>query len=80
VTSLEKVEGWALPIDGGVSAESLQRIIQGMTAIGDLKEPIEVESLLRDSAVKEAFQDLIKRPELQPAYEKVKLVVEKYGF
>lgn len=80
VTSLEKVDGWALPIDGGVSAESLQRIIQGMTAIGDLKEPIEVESLLRDSAVKEAFQDLIKRPELQPAYEKVKLVVEKYGF
>jgi ABC-type nitrate/sulfonate/bicarbonate transport system substrate-binding protein len=80
VTSLGKVDGWALPIDGGVTAESLQRIIQGMMATGDLKAPIEVESLLCDSAVKEAFQELIQRPKLQPAYEKVKLVVEKYGF
>jgi hypothetical protein len=68
------------PPDGGVSADSLPRIIHGMTAIGDLKEPIEVKALLHDSAVKEAFQELIKRPELQPVYEKVKLIVEKYGF
>lgn len=80
VTSLEKVDGWALPIDGGVTADSLKRIIQGMVAVGDLKAPIDVESLLRDSAVKGAFQDLLKRPNLQPAYEKVKTAVEKYGF
>jgi ABC-type nitrate/sulfonate/bicarbonate transport system substrate-binding protein len=80
VTSLEKVDGWALPIDGGVTAGSLKRISQEMTAIGDLKEPIPVESLLRDSAVREAYQELLKRPELQPAHEKVKLVVGKYGF
>ncbi len=80
VTSLEKVDGWALPIDGGVTADSLKRIIQEMTAIGELKTFVKVESLLRDSAVKEAFQELLKRPNLQPAYEKVKLVVEKYGF
>jgi hypothetical protein len=77
---LEKVDGWALPSDGGVTADSLKGIIQGMTARGDLKAPIDVESLLRDSAVKKAFQDLLKRPELQPAYERVKLVVAKYGF
>jgi len=80
VTSLEKVDGWALPIDGGVTADSLKRIIHGMVAVDDLKAPIDVESLLRDSAVKGAFQDLLNRPNLQPAYEKVKTAVEKYGF
>ena len=80
VTSLEKVDGWALPIDGGVTVDSLKRIMEGMVAIGELKTAIEVESLLRDDAVKAAFQDLRKRPELQAPYEKVKAVVEKYGF
>ena len=80
VTSLEKVDGWALPIDGGVAADSLKRIIEEMVAMGDLKEPIGVESLLCDSAVREAYQELLKRPQLQPAHEKVKLAVEKYGF
>ena len=70
VTSLEKVDGWALPIDGGVTADSLKRIIEEMTAIGDLKERIEVESLLCDSAVREAYQELRKRPELQPGVRK----------
>jgi hypothetical protein len=80
VTSLEKVDGWALPIDGGITAESLKRIIQEMVAIGNLEKPIKVESLLYDAAVKEAYQELVKRPELQPAHDKVKLAVEKYGF
>jgi ABC-type nitrate/sulfonate/bicarbonate transport system substrate-binding protein len=80
VTSAEKVDGWALPIDGGVTAESLKRIIQEMVAIGNLEEPINVESLLYDSAVREAYQELVDRPELRPAHDKVKLVVEKYGF
>jgi ABC-type nitrate/sulfonate/bicarbonate transport system substrate-binding protein len=80
VTSLEKVDGWALPIDGGITAESLKRIIQEMVATGSLKQAIDVEDLLFDSAVRAAYQDLLKRPELQPAHEKVKLAVEKYGF
>jgi ABC-type nitrate/sulfonate/bicarbonate transport system substrate-binding protein len=80
VTSLEKVDGWALPIDGGVTADSLKRIIQEMVAIGSLKRAVKVEDLLHDTAVREAYQGLLKRPELQPAHEKVKLAVEKYGF
>lgn len=80
VTSVEKVDGWALPIDGGVTAESLNRIIQEMVAIGNLKDPINVQSLLHDSAVREAYQELVKRRELRPAHDKVNLVVEKYGF
>jgi hypothetical protein len=80
VTTVEKVDGWALPIDGGVTAESLIRIIQELVAIGDLKEPVKVESLLYDAAVREAYQELVKRPELRPAHDKVKLAVEKYGF
>jgi len=80
VTSIEKVNGWALPIDGSVEAESLKRIIQEMTAIGKLNQPIGVESVLRDSAVKEAYKELLTRPDLQAAYEKAKGAVEKYGF
>ena len=51
-----------------------------MVAIGNLEKTINVESLLYDSAVGEAYKELVKRPELQPAPDKVKLVVEKYGF
>ena len=39
-----------------------------------------MESLLHDSAVREAYQELLRRPELQPFHEKVELAVEKYGF
>lgn len=80
VTSLEKVDGWALPIDGGVNSESLTRIIRDMTTIGQLNEPIDAESVLRDGAVNQAYQELLARPELRPAYEKAKRAVEKYGF
>ena len=80
VTSLEKLDGWALPIDGGVTADSLRRIIDEMVTVGMLKKPIEVESVLRDSAVKHAYDELKSRPTLQPALAKAQAVVEKYGF
>jgi ABC-type nitrate/sulfonate/bicarbonate transport system substrate-binding protein len=79
-TSLEKLDGWALPIDGGVTADSLRRIIDEMVTVGMLKSPIPVEAVLRDSAVKHAYDELKARPELQPAITKAKAVVEKYGF
>ena len=80
VTSLEKVDGWALPIDGGVTADSLKRIIQEMTAIGDLKSRCRSGIAAPRFSRQRGYQELLKRPELQPAHEKVKLVVEKYGF
>lgn len=80
VTSLEKLDGWALPMDGGVSADTLQRIIDEMVTVGMLKHPIAVEAVLRDDAVKQAYDDLKDRPESQAAIAKAKSVVEKYGF
>ena len=80
VTSVEKLEGWALPIDGGVTTESLQRIIDEMLTVGLLKNSLSAQSVLRDSAVTQAYDELKRRPQLQPAIANAKSVVEKYGF
>ena len=80
VTSVEKLDGWALPIDGGVTNKSLERIIEEMLTVGMLKNTIPVKTVLRDSAVKHAYDELKNRPELQPTITKTQLIVEKYGF
>jgi hypothetical protein len=51
-----------------------------MVTVEILKRPIPVQSALRDSAVKVAYDELEQRRELQPAIERAKSVVEKYGF
>lgn len=63
-----------------MNSESLQRIIDEMVTVGILKRPIPVQPALRDSAVKVAYDELKQRRELQPAIERAKSVVEKYGF
>jgi methyl coenzyme M reductase subunit C-like uncharacterized protein (methanogenesis marker protein 7) len=63
-----------------VNSESLQRIIDEMVMVEILKSPIPVQSALRGSAVKAAYDELKQRRELQPAIERAKSVVEKYGF
>jgi ABC-type nitrate/sulfonate/bicarbonate transport system substrate-binding protein len=80
VTSLEKVEGWALPIDGGVSREALERVIREMVEIGELDCSISVEEVLHDGAVTDAYREVSGRPEMQPALQKALAVVAKYGF
>jgi len=80
VTSLEKVEGWALPINGGVSREALERVIREMVETGVLDRSIPVEEVLHDGPVSDAYREVSGRPELQPALQKVLTVVAKYGF
>ena len=79
-TSPEKVDGWALPIDGGISPESLERVIAEMVASGRLDRAMPVEDVLHDGAVTGAYKELSSRPENQPALEKARAAVEKYGF
>ena len=80
VTSLEKVEGWALPINGGVSRGALERVIREMVETGELDRSIPVEEVLHDGPVSDAYREVSGRPELQPALQKVLTVVAKYGF
>jgi len=80
VTSLEKVEGWALPINGGVSPQALGLVIKEMVEMGELDRSIPVEEVLRDGPVTDAYREVSGRPELQPALQKVLAVVAKYGF
>ena len=80
VTSPEKVDGWALPIDGGILPEALKRVIEEMVEGGRLTRTIPVEEVLRDGPVTDAYRDLSNRAEVQPALQKARAAVEKYGF
>ena len=80
VTGPEKVEGWALPIDGSVSPKSLGGVIEEMVLAGRLDHPIPVEKVLRDGPVTDAYREVSSRPQLQPTLQKALAAVEKYGF
>ena len=80
VTSPEKVDGWALPIDGGILTQALKRVIEEMVAGGRLDRSIQVEEVLHDGPVRDAYRDVSKRPGVQPALQKARAAVEKYGF
>jgi ABC-type nitrate/sulfonate/bicarbonate transport system substrate-binding protein len=76
----DRVDSWALPVDGGVERQALDRIIQEMVKRGRLERPIPVEQVIRDSAVTAAYQDVSGRASLKPAFDTVMAAVEKYGF
>jgi len=80
VTSPEKVDGWALPIDGGILPQALKRVIEEMVAGGRLNRSIQVEDVLHDGPVRDAYRDVSGRPGVQPALQKARAAVEKYGF
>ncbi|HLG73732.1 MAG TPA: ABC transporter substrate-binding protein [Chloroflexota bacterium] len=80
ITSIEKVEGWTVPADGGVSREALARVIDEAVEFGEIDKPLAVDDVLRDQPVKEAYAALKDRPELQEIQRAVAAAVEKYGF
>jgi ABC-type nitrate/sulfonate/bicarbonate transport system substrate-binding protein len=80
VTSPDRVESWALPIDGAVAPSAIERIVDEMVKNGKLARPIPVKDILRDDAVKEAYREVIARPELKPALNIALAAQEKYGF
>ncbi|MBI2091042.1 MAG: hypothetical protein HYT78_20260 [Deltaproteobacteria bacterium] len=80
VTGPDRVDSWALPIDGGVASETLERLLQEAASRGKIKRRIPVNEVLRDDAVRAAYKEVSSRPQLQPALQKAMAAVEKYGF
>jgi len=80
VTSPDRVESWALPIDGAIPASAIERIVGEMNNKGALPSPLPVAEVLREDAVNEAFREVSGRPELKPALEIALAAQDKYGF
>jgi len=80
VTSPEKVDGWALPIDGGISPQALERVIQEGVSAGRLERSISVKEVLREGPVTDAYREVSSRSDVQPALQKARAAVDKYGF
>ena len=80
VTSPDRLDSWALPIDGGVAPEALQRITAEMAQSGKLPLAIPVEEILRDGPVTDAYREVSGRAALKSALQTALAAVEKYGF
>jgi ABC-type nitrate/sulfonate/bicarbonate transport system substrate-binding protein len=76
----DRVDSWALPMDGGIEREALDRIIKEMVRRGRLERPVPVEEVFKDEAVGEAYWDVSNRAKLKPAFATAMAAVEKYGF
>ena len=76
----DRVDSWALPMDGGIERPALERIIGEMVKRGRLERPIPVGEVFNDDAVRDAYREVSTREELKPAFNKAMAAVEKYGF
>ncbi len=80
VTDVDKVEGWHVPIDGGIAHAALERIIAELVASGELAHPMAVDDVLRDDLVSAGHAELTLRPELQAAHATALAAQAKYGY
>ncbi len=80
VTSPDRVESWALPVDGGVSRDAVDRIVQEMFAAGKLKRKLSAADILRDQPVTDAYREVSGRPETKAALAAARAAEQKYGF
>jgi len=80
ISAPDRLESWALPIDGGIAAEAVQRIADEMVKAGKLARPMAAKDIVRDDAVKRAYQEVSSRPELKTALGIALAAQEKYGF
>ncbi|HKY08909.1 MAG TPA: ABC transporter substrate-binding protein [Candidatus Binatia bacterium] len=76
----DRVDSWALPMDGGVEPQALERIIQEMVKRDRLERPVAVADVFKDDAVRAAYRDVSSRASLQPSFNAAMAVVERYGF
>jgi ABC-type nitrate/sulfonate/bicarbonate transport system substrate-binding protein len=76
----DRVDSWALPIDGGIEGQALERIMQEMVKRGKLKQALPLHDLFKDDAVRQAYREVSGRAQLKPKYDKAMAVVERYGF
>ena len=80
VTAPDRVESWAIPIDGGIAAAAVQRIADEMVKSGKLSRSMSAKDIVRDDAVKQAFKEVSSRAELKTAFGIALTAQEKYGF
>lgn len=80
VTSPDRVESWALPIDGAIPASVIERIVGEMVNKGTLANALPVADILRDDAVDQAFGEVSTRPALKSPLDIALAAQEKYGF
>ena len=80
VTAPDRVESWAIPIDGGIAREAVQRIADEMVKSGKLSRSMSAKDIVRDDAVKQAFEEVSSRAELKTAFGIAVAAQEKYGF
>src|ERR1041385_886205 len=62
VSSPDRLDRWALPIDGGIAGSAVERIVAEMVKAGKLKQTMPVSEILRDDAVKRAYAEVSSRP------------------
>jgi ABC-type nitrate/sulfonate/bicarbonate transport system substrate-binding protein len=80
VTAPDRVESWAIPIDGGIAPAAVQRIADEMVKSGKLSRSMSAKDIVRDDAVKQAFKEVSSRAELKTAFGIAVAAQEKYGF
>src|SRR4030095_9453114 len=64
VTSPDRLESWALPIDGGVAASAIERIVAKMQKGENPARSPRVKNILGEEPVKEAYREVSAQPEL----------------
>jgi hypothetical protein len=80
VTAPDRVESWALPVDGGIAPGAVQRIADEMVKSGKLSRAMPANDILRDDAVKQAYQEVSSRAELKLSFGIALAAQEKHGF
>ena len=80
VTSPDRLENWALPIDGGIAPEAVKRIADDMVKSGKIAQPMSAKDILRDDTVKQAYREVSSRADLKTPFGIALAAQEKYGF
>jgi hypothetical protein len=80
VTHPEKVEEWVMPLTGSFTREAVERVIDEMVTLGQLKESIPASGVFLDGPISDAWNELATRPELAETRDKALALVKKYGY
>ena len=80
VIGAHQCETWPMPLDGGVARNELETIMHELVAAGTIERPMQLDAILKDDIVIEAYRTLCARPESQPALERNRRLVATYGY
>jgi hypothetical protein len=70
-----RFEGRSLPVDGRVPLDGLGQMAEEMKQTDEIDSNYSVERTLMDEIVKEAFNDLLARKELEAQWQRVSEIV-----